>query len=122
MIRIFLLHTQFLDKVSLCFQSGRARASFLSHYSLTVHARSGSPLVLRTASILHALPSVGIQSKASPLESGFRMVSCDKIKRDKASVASPVPFEIPTRLFVSRIPRTGFLPDAADARVVSAFG
>jgi len=37
-----------------------------------------------------------------------RMVSCDKIKRDRTSVASPVPFEIPTRLFVGRIPRTGF--------------
>jgi hypothetical protein len=25
------------------------------------------------------------------------MVSCDKIKRDRASVASPAPFEIPAR-------------------------
>ena len=46
----------------------------------------------------HAIStSVVEQHKAAPYVSEFRMVSCDKIKRDRASVASPAPFEIPAR-------------------------
>ena len=39
---------------------------------------------------------------------GFRMVSCEKIKRDRASVASPAPFEIPARSLSRRTRRTAF--------------
>ncbi|HOH37806.1 MAG TPA: hypothetical protein PLV17_09365, partial [Spirochaetota bacterium] len=39
----------------------------------------------------------GVLHKASPYEFVVRMVSCDKIKRDRASIASPAPFEIPAR-------------------------
>jgi len=46
------------------------------------------------------------------------MVSYDKIKRDRASIASPAPFEIPAR-FLSGEFLAPALPDAAVARVVS---
>ena len=49
----------------------------------------------------------------------FRMDHAIIFKGTRSSVAAPHPFEIPLLAFVSRIPRTGFLPDAADARVVS---
>ncbi len=39
---------------------------------------------------------------------GFRMVSCEKIKRDRASIASPAPFEIPARSLSRRTRRTAF--------------
>ena len=49
----------------------------------------------------------------------FRMDHAIIFKGTRSSVAAPHPFEIPLLAFLSRIPRTGFLPDAADARVVS---
>ncbi len=54
-----------------------------------------------------------------PLPS-FRMVSYDKIKRDRASVASPAPFEIPARSLSGEFLAPA-LPDAAVARVVFSF-
>ena len=59
----------------------------------------------------------GVSSKgiSCPL-TGFRMDHARIFKGTRSSVAAPHPFEIPLLAFVARIPRTGFSPDAADAR------
>ena len=54
-------------------------------------------------------PRVGRASKGVPHPlPDFRMVSCDKIKRDRASVASPASFEIPARSLSRQNFRTSF--------------
>lgn len=52
--------------------------------------------------------SPDLLTKAVAFVIRFRVVSRNNIKRDRASVASPVPFEIPTRSLSRRTRRTAF--------------
>jgi len=76
---LFLLMLKKNEIYCFCPQAGRASKAG----AFEIHSTSA-----RESGVLH---------KASPYEFVVRMVSCDKIKRDRASIASPAPFEIPAR-------------------------